>query len=146
MFGSAAAKRLNEQLIGHSIHRRCVRVDNKLVDGHLRVTNMTIQESQMDPMYLQNLGCELANVANEVYTEFIRLLVNSLDQLDADETFTKFGTCPMLLDGNNCPSVFKDVRVSLLFSILRNMMCKLSSFCIGHVVTGYIDFFRSNEM
>ena len=127
MFGSAAAKRLNETLNGHSVHRRCVRVNNKFVDGHLRVTSGTVHDCQMDCMYLHNLGCELAGVANEVYTEFIQLLVTALDQLNANEPFTKFGTCPMLLDSVNCPSVFKDVRVSLLFSILRNMMCKFGN-------------------
>ena len=122
MIGAKAARHLNQELSGYSIHRRGLRVNNIFVDGHFRLSAGAINAHQLDPIYMQNLGIELANLDIPVLGEFLSQVEAGADAVpDAG-----FGTCPLLMTPGTTPDAFDKMRKTVLYSLLRNMMCKLT--------------------
>jgi len=122
MLGVAAAKKLNRDFCGPSVHRRGLPIRGMFIDGHCKLTDAVIARGNMCPQYLQNLGAELSYIDKTVFEEFFSKLSGEVDAFQGDRP--GFGACPLLLTAVNCPPVFKQVRETGLYSILRNYMCK----------------------
>ena len=124
MIGAEAARVLNRDYVGPSIHRRGTQVRNMFLDGHLRFQESVIMMGNMCQLYLQHLGQELSQLEREVYDEFFAKVRGEIDALSIEGQ--SFGSCPMLFTNENCPEVFRQIRETTLHSVLRNFMCKSS--------------------
>ena len=125
MLGSNAARALNHSFAGCSVHRRGSHARGMFLDSHVRIRDAVINEGNMCPLYLHSLGQELASLDREIFDEFVNKCIGEIDRVAPQGR--SFGTCPMLLNGDNCPAVFRQVRETTLFSVVRNFMCRLLS-------------------
>ena len=126
MLGVAAARRLRRDYTGPSIHRRGLPCRGMFIDSHCKLTDDIIARGNMSPAYLQSLGSELSFIDKEVFDEFLSKTFGEVNNFQGDRP--GFGSCPMLLTATNCPPVFKQIRETNLYSLLRNFMCKLAYF------------------
>ena len=124
MIGAKAARHLNEHLGGYSIHRRGLRINNGFVDGHFRLSPDVIETHKLDPNYMLSLGCELAGLDVPVLGEFMTQVETSADMIPN----AGFGTCPLLMSPTVSPAAFDKLRQTVLYTLLRNMMCKYTIF------------------
>ena len=120
MIGVKAAQHLNEHLGGYSIHRRGLRVKNFFIDGHFRLSPDVIELHKFDPNYMQSLGCELAGLDVPVLGEFMEQVESGADMIPR----AGFGTCPLLMSPAVSPAAFDRLRKTVLYTLLRNMMCE----------------------
>ena len=127
MLGVAAARKLNRDYSGPSVHRRGLSCRGMFIDSHCKLTDAVIARGNMGPQYLQSLGMELSHVDKEVFEEFLTKLQGEVDNYQGDDR-PGYGACPLMLTASNCPPVFKQVRETGLYGLLRNFMCKLSSY------------------
>ena len=122
MIGVDAARLLNQEYVGPSVHRRGTTVRGMFLDGHLRLQERVVTAGNMCQMYLFHLGQELSRLDPEVYDEFFNKVRGEIDNMAIHGR--EFGSCPMLLTSENCPEVFRQIRETTLHSVVRNMMCK----------------------
>ena len=122
MLGAEAARHLNREFIGPSVHRKGSNVRGMFIDGHVRIQENVISRGNMCPIYLANLGNELSMLDREIFEEFLSKICGETDALSPQGR--TFGSCPMLMTQENCPVLFAQVRQTTLFSIVRNSMCK----------------------
>ena len=122
MLGTAAARELNNNFVGCSVHRRGTHARGMFLDSHVRIQDAVIHEGGMCPMYLTNLGQELAVLDKDIFDEFVQKCMGEINRICPQGQ--TFGSCPMLLDGTNCPGLFRQVRETTLSSVVRNFMCK----------------------
>ena len=122
MIGADAARTLNRDYVGPSVHRRGVTARGMFLDGHMRLQESVVTAGNMCQMYLLHLGQELSQLDREVYDEFFNKIRGEIDNLALHGR--EFGSCPMLLTSGNCPAVFRQIRETTLHSVVRNMMCK----------------------
>ena len=122
MLGVAAARRLKRDFTGPSIHRRGMSCRGMFIDSHCKLTDAVIAQGNMSPHYLQSLGSELSYIDKEVFDEFLSKAHGEVDNFQGDRP--RYGSCPMLLTATSCPPVFKQIRETALYSLLRNFMCK----------------------
>ena len=122
MIGVEAARKLNADYVGPSVHRRGTQCRNMFLDGHLRVQESVVTQGNMCQMYLQHLGQELSHLDREIYDEFFAKVRGEIDTLAPSGR--TFGSCPMLLTQTNCPAVFRQIRETTMHSVVRNFMCK----------------------
>ena len=122
MLGVEAARALNRDYVGPSVHRRGSHVRGMFIDGHVRVQESVVARGNMCPIYLANLGNELSMLGTEIFEEFIAKVCGETDVLSPQGR--TFGSCPMLMTQGNCPEIFNQVRQTTLFSVIRNYMCK----------------------
>ena len=122
MLGAEAARTLNRNFLGPTVHRRGTNTHGMFVDCHVRVKQDVIMEGNMCPVYLNNLGHELSLLDREIFDEFLTKIMGETNVLSPQGR--SFGSCPMLMTGINCPDLFTQVRQTTLFSITRNYMCK----------------------
>ena len=123
MLGSEAARTLNCDYIGSSVHRRGTTCRGMFLDSHLRIQDSVIVRENMCPLYLQTLGTELAQLDKDVFDEFYQKVSGEIDRIAPQGR--SFGSCPMLLTDGNCPALYRQVRETTLHGIIRNYMCKL---------------------
>ena len=122
MIGVEAARLLKHEFHGPSVHRRGLTCRNMFIDGHLKLTHSVIAAGNMDPNYLLGLGSELSCVDRGVYDEFFVKCQGEVDTIKPSGR--TYGSCPMLLTPTNCPGLFRQIRETNLYAILRNFMCK----------------------
>lgn len=123
MLGVAAARKLNRDYSGPSVHRRGLTSRGVFIDSHCKLTDSVIAHGNMGPAYLQSLGIELSQVDREIFDEFMSKLQGEVDNHQGGDQ-PAFGACPMLLTATNCPPVYKQIRETGLYALLRNYMCK----------------------
>ena len=122
MIGVEAARKLKQEFHVPSVHRRGLSCRNMFIDGHIKLTHAIIAMGNMGPDYLHGLGSELSVVDRAVYDEFYTKLHGEIDTIQPGGR--TYGSCPMLLDDTNCPQVFRQIRETALYAMLRNFMCK----------------------
>ena len=122
MIGSAAARQLNTEYLGCSVHRRGTSCRSMYLDMHVRLKDTVINDANMCQAYLQSLGHELAQLDRDIFDEFTNKCIGEVDKVSPHGRV--FGSCPMLLTEQNCPVVFRQVRETMLHALLRNFMCK----------------------
>ena len=122
MLGSEAARTLNRDYNGASVHRRGITCRGMYLDSHIRIQDNVIIRDNMCPNYLQSLGTELAVLDKEVYDEFFYKVSGEIDRISPQGR--QFGSCPMLLDETNCPILYRQVRETTMHAVVRNFMCK----------------------
>ena len=122
MLGVEAARHLNRDYVGPSVHRRGLNVRGMFIDGHVRVQESVITQGNMCPVYLASLGNELSMLDREIFDEFLSKICGETDTISPGGR--TFGSCPMLMTQQNCPGLFTQVRQTTLYSIIRNYMCK----------------------
>ena len=123
MIGAEAARRLNTQYVGPTVHRRGNTVRGMFVDVHVRLRREVIAEGNMCQNYLQILGQELSLLDREIFEEFLGKVSVEVDNLALEGRH--FGSCPMMLSASNCPDLFNHVRQTTLYAITRNYMGKI---------------------
>lgn len=122
MIGAEAARQLNRDYVGPTVHRRGCSCHNMFLDGHVRLQESVIVDGNMCPVYLQNLGTELSMLDREVFDEFFGKIRAEVDNISPQGR--AFGSCPLLLTDESSPALFRHVRETALFSAVRNYMCK----------------------
>ena len=122
MLGSEAARALNRDYNGASVHRRGITCRGMFLDSHIRIQDNVIIRDNMCPNYLQSLGTEFAVLDKEVYDEFFHKVSAEIDRISPQGR--QFGSCPMLLDETNCPILYRQVRETTMHAVIRNFMCK----------------------
>ena len=122
MIGIEAARRLKQEFFGPTVHRRGLGCRHMFLDGHMKVTHANIAVGNMSPSYLNGLGSELSCVDRTIYDEFFQKVHGEVDTVQPGGR--TFGSCPMLLTQENCPPVFRQIRETSYYAMLRNFMCK----------------------
>ena len=120
MWGVEAAKTSNN-LGGQTVYRTGVTVTDGLVDLHIRVADVILAQGHFDETYLHALGGELSGLGRDVYVEFIDRLKSELARVQPEHPF---GSCPTYGDDTMCPGIMNGIRPTLLYSVVRNYMCK----------------------
>lgn len=122
MLGAEAARVLNKDYVGPTVHRRGTNCRGMFLDSHMRIQERVIIDGNMCPVYLQSLGQELSSLDREIFDEFYSKVRGEVDTLAIQGR--AFGSCPMLLTSQNCPVVFRQIRETTMHAVIRNFMCK----------------------
>ena len=122
MIGAQAAEQLLTGLTGATIHRRGLRHGRFFYDCHTRMSDTVLVNCQIDPGYMMNLGLEMSSLDRGVYDNLMDVVKTEVDALmPAGHCF---GDAPFLADENSCPALFKKLRSTCLFGLVRNYMGK----------------------
>ena len=120
MIGAQAAEQLLASLTGATLHRRGFRHKNVFYDCHTRMSDVVLMNCQIDPGYMMNLGLELATLDRGVYDNLMDVIKTEVDSMMPPGQ--AFGDAPFLADEDICPNLFKKLRATCLFGLIRNYM------------------------
>ena len=123
MIGAQAAEQLLASLTGATLHRRGFRHKNVFYDCHTRMSDSVMMNCQIDPGYMMNLGLELATLDRGVYDNLMDVIKTEVDSMMPSGH--AFGDAPFLADEEICPVLFKKLRATCLFGLIRNYMGEL---------------------
>ena len=118
MHGRDAAATVNGALSAVTVHRRGVQLDGRFCDMHCRVTDAVINSCHFSSDYLDSLGYELATLDRKVFEEVVTIMRRRL----GDGELSGFGQQPLLVTDGDMYDLFPRLRLTLLFSLLRNNM------------------------
>ena len=122
MIGVQAAEYLLLQLAGATLHRRGIRHGNHFYDLHARMSDAVLAGAQVDPNYMMSLGTELSGLDRDVFDKLLDVIKAEVDtQMPPTR---EFGDAPYLVDEKICPSLFKKLRGTCFWAIVRNYMGK----------------------
>ena len=118
MHGRDAAATVNGALSAVTIHRRGVQLDGRFADMHCRVTDAVINSCHFSSDYLDSLGYELSTLDRKVFEEIVNVMRHRLGEGE----LSGYGQQPLLVADGDIYDLFPRLRLTLLYSVLRNYM------------------------
>ena len=131
--GSPAARKVNDEFAGNTLHRRSLVMCNLYIDFHIRLATSELGSPCFaSPEYLQGLGAEFGGVDAKVYEEFAQTFLDGAAVSMRGRAITKTPVLYVFSPGQDV-EMYKQVGKTRLYSLMRFMM---GEFCVAlsHVV------------
>ena len=128
--GSPAARKVNDEYAGSTVHRRSLVLCDLFIDFHIRLATSELgTPSFATAEYVHGLGAEFGNLDATVYEEFTRVFVDGAHGTMRGRTIRKTPVFYAFVPGQDL-DMYKQIGKTQLFSVMRFMMCKLFTIVI----------------
>ena len=122
--GSPAARKVNDEYAGNTLHRRSLVLCNLYIDFHIRLATSEVgTPSFASPDYIQGLGAEFGGVDAKVYEEFSQAFMDGAAVSMRGRSLSKTPVLYIFSSGQDT-EMYKQVGKTRLFSLMRFMMGK----------------------